>query len=399
MSSKNYGLPMILASVALSGAAFADSGDFDVKPNGCKGVTLCTAYADCIECRNMHLDIGFLYEQFRLTNTTFGYLIENSPCTLPACVEMLRPSFKLDWGLTASAGYYFENDGWFLDFHFDWIAGRGKKNFETCDHQAIIPTGIWSRTSCCCPCGVLTSAVTIPGCHSGVCDSTQPGTLFHIDDMVEVNARFKINYFMLEGSLNRASYISNLVSIEPHWGIKAAWIYYKNKDHFCHSDFAPSGATLDALVGVQHVQKTNFWGFGPHFGIDSKWAMCEGFSFFADNSVGILFGTSYIHDYVFQDPNCTASCCATCTTRETIGYDKLRHLSPVVRVIIGVQYDKCICDETQNISVKAGWDTHYYWNQWQHLAVLEESTLNKFYAIEEGTFGMVGFIVELGWDF
>lgn len=392
MKNKNFGLPIMLASIALNGAAFADSGDFDLKPNGCRGVTLCTAYADCIECHNMHLDIGFLLEEMRITNTTFGYLIENSPCSLPACATLLRPNFKLNCGITASAGYYFDRDGWFLEANFDWLSSRTRSSIEFCDEQRVVPTGIWSRNSCCCPCGDPETTA----CSNGIAN----GLIFHINDMGEVNNTFRVNYYMLQVSLNRASYITHLVSIEPHWGLKAAWINYRNKTHFCHVE-VPSGAVDTLTVGVEHRQKTNFWGVGPHFGIDTRWALCEGFSFFCDNSVGILVGTSTIEDCVNQDP--TESTLfdnqACCHPKSTYAYDKLRQLSPVVRAIIGLEYNSCVCDDTQNVSLKVGFDTHFYWNQWQHIAVIEEHTVNKFYGIEEGTFGLFGLIVEFGWDF
>lgn len=409
MNSKNIGLSIMLASVALSSAAYADMGDFDVKPNGCKGVTLCPAYADCIECHNMHLDIGFLLEQMRITNTTFGYVTESSPCNLPACVGFLRPNFRLDWGLTASAGYYLDRDGWFIEATFDWLRSRGRKNFETCDGQRVIPTGLWSRNSCCCPCNGATgtsSCNCIPT-PQGPGTPADPSFIFPIDQIGEVESELRVNYFMFQVSLNRASYYTRYLSFEPHWGIKAAWIFYKNWMHFCALQL-PSGcgsscSTCVTPSGVSHRAKTDFWGVGPHVGLDTKFALCEGFSFFADNSIGLLIGRSKVDDLVFQDPanpaGSNASCCGPIGPAETCAFDKINTISPVVRIIIGVQYDKCVCDDTQAISVKAGFDANFYWNQYQHISVIEEHTVNKFYSIQDGTFGLFGLIVEFGWDF
>jgi len=373
-----FGLPVVLATIALSSAVSAEHGDYDMKPNGCKGVTLCTAYPECIECHNLHFDIGFLLEEMRVTNTTFGYKTEGQPVLQPSglaecvqCVEMLRPSFDLDWGLTVSAGYYFDHDEWFLDFNFDWLNGKGKRRVTTCGTQYIVPTGIS---------GCIFGQENIPA----------------IDEIREANARLRVNYFMLQGSLNRASYISNLVAIEPHWGLKVAWIDYKNETDFCAAQDEGTPSRF-----VSRTQKTNFWGIGPHFGLDSKWGLCDSWSLFCDNSIGLLFGTSCVNDRTNVNPAVPPTrgnnCCLDTITK---AHEKVRVMTPVTRAIIGIQYDKCICDDTQHVTFRAGLDTHYYWNQWQHINALTNANgYARFFSVDNSSFSMLGLIVDFGWDF
>lgn len=390
MSTKyKIGLPVALMALAVSNYGFAvnsytNAGDCcpqpvcdmvanveaipTIKPNCCEGPTLCTEYPTCMDCYNTHMDIGFLFEQFRITQTDFGYTTCSRPDTLFKSAQILQPRFDLEWGVTASLGYYFDHDNWFFDMTFDWIRAKGFRHVGHDWNESIEPTNIWKSR-------LLSDGDCFTFAHN-------------------VKDIFKVSYYMLQFDLARGSYISTLVALEPHIGLRTAWFFFDNRVEF-------TGGEELGNDTVQHIQKTHFWGIGPEWGLNSKWYLCQGFSFYLDNTFALLFGEVRERDNVRFGPGCGEE------GDRTIAHKKHQVMSPAAQIVLGIMYDKCVCDNTQHISIKAGLDTTHYWNNWNHINTINEAetcfdvvrTTPTFHQMDDAEVSLIGLRVELGWDF
>lgn len=351
MSNK---MRLVAAMFAATTSMYAGSQQ-DMKSMGCNSSNLCTLYP-AIESHHLHFDIGFLLEQVRMTGTDLGYTTSGNVNTLPKTVELLRPDFKLKWGLTAGAGYYFDHDNWFINSRFDWISSEGKQNHDCVGSDRIVPTGIWTN-------GILNGS-----------DATY---------FTSVRDELEIDYYMLVVDLNRGTYLTGNFAVEPHAGVKANWIFYNNKVNL-------SGGSSGTNT-LHHKQKTKFWGAGPEFGLDTKWNFMCGFQAFCDASLALLIGESRAKDEqwydVYQD------------TYVATALEKPAVMAPVLSNTMGFQYNKVMCDGTQNFRARIAIDTSFYWNQFQHMRVANETTAPKFYLEENGSFALVGLLVDIGWDY
>lgn len=345
-------MPLFMASLAVSQMGFAD----DMKPNGCKGVSLCGTYPD-LDCWGMEFDIGFILEQMRVSGTDFGYLEESAVYNgLPQVARLLRPEFKLSWGLDATAAYFTDRDEWLVRLHFDWLQSAGTKKVAPTGIQSIIPTGIWD-------------ANLIAG---------QPSVTY-----ASVHAKLSINYFNLDLEVVRGGYIGQCFAIEPHAGLKNAWIYYNGKTKF--------NGNSAGSYSIERYQKNNFWGIGPSFGVDTKWHLAEQITAFLDSQMAVLFGSSHSKDTTGYLPNMT--------TYSTYCSERVNVMSPAVRALLGFQYDKDICNGKQHVKLRIAMDTTNYWGQFQQIQVVNESDFPKFKSKENNNFGMVGLLVDFGWNF
>ncbi len=349
------------ASVAMMSAVVADQANSNMSGSSsaqmCQMNNPCTIYPTLNNGYAIHMDIGYLLEQFVLTGTDFAFTQDGSAFnTLPEVAKVLRPKFNVASGLTAELGYYFEHDCWFWNTKFDWVSRKGHGDWAASDSDDIVvPNTIWT-----------------PDMISG-----SDATYF-----TAVDSDLKVSYYNLQTDLNRGFYTTGNLAFEPHVGLKAAFIYYTG-----HTDF--SGGSAGDYV-LEHEQTTKFWGLGPDFGLNSQWNFTKHFSMFCDTTVALLCGGANVSDEVEYNE---------LEAYETHVKENPIVMSPAARIMLGFQYNSGMFNDSQNVRVRLGLDTSYYWNQVQHMVVSNQLNGSTFNLVDNGGFGMIGMLVELGWDF
>ena len=310
----------------------------------------------------VHMDVGYLLEQFVLTGTDFGFTTEGAYNDLPMSAKVLRPKFNVASGVTAELGMYFEHDSWFWNTKFDWVSRKGRKSWAIEDAtDTFVPTGIWTNVSS----------------GNGLIGGSAANYF------TEAKNSLRVSYYMLQTELNRGLYVTKTVAFEPHAGLRAAWIYYKGKTCL-------EGGS-DALdLGVERSQSTKFWGLGPDFGLNTQWNFGCGFSMFLDSTMALLCGGANVKDTVEYNES---------TVFSTYARENAIVMSPAVSGLFGFQYNSGMFDDSQNFRIRIGVDSSYYWNQFQHMNVVSNPTSGVFQFLDNGGFGMIGMRVDLGWDF
>ncbi len=345
-----------------------------VHPNGCKGPTLCTSSPVIDNC-GWSFDVGLILEQMRISNTDVAYHFRDGGAGTAAnptvSEQMINLDFDLEPGLRVGVGYMMDHDDWMLRADFEWLYSKGSFN-NTIDTGAYFPTHTVS--------------------------------LFSLDTSVEpsfqtIKSSLEVDYFLLDVYLSRGSYLSGKFSYEPFAGIKASWINYKGSRAFSN---ARSTAVLAANTSWLNRSNIDFWGVGPLIGMNGNYHVCAGWSGFSSANFAVLFGESHVKDYIGF------------VTTESYPGDYLARaaqvvLCPTLRTIIGVQYDKDMFCETQHFMFRAGFDGRYYFNQYPIIERTarkkregnnaNEALTNGPNTIENGSWGMLGLILDVGYDF
>ena len=195
-----------------------------IRPNECEGPELCPMYPD-LDCQAyLRFEIGFLYEQVRVTGAEFAYTVcglcfdeeeeEGGPGPLvPWSGCAIAPEFDMSYGVTAALGYYACWDNWFLNLRFDWLKSQALFHQE-CDCQKVqifVPNGVWNR-----------NMVRLAGTSGGACTED----LGCVGDVCDT---LTSNYYMLEANVNRGSFISLALALEPYCGLKTVWTDFCNE--------------------------------------------------------------------------------------------------------------------------------------------------------------------------
>lgn len=321
------------------------------------------------------LSMGALLEQVCITGSQYAYTKNGNASTstaMPANGKTLQPSFDLDWGITAGIAHYFPEKSWSLNSRFDWIAARGKGSKSADGSNNIIPINIW-----------------------------RDQFFAELDADLGVAAygrsNFKIDYYNLNIDLDRALYIDKNFTFEPHMGLKASFIYDRVTSTFTGngSDTSLFSETDMGTNVLTREQKTNFWGVGPSMGFGSDWNIKSGLSLFFEGTASILIGKTFATDSV------TYSAFESSSTYSAS--PNLTALSPTIQTLLGLKYSKSFWNDSQKVMVKLGWDSSFYWNQWNHVNTVSESTysssMDTFQLQEGNTFGLTGLMANLTWSF
>jgi hypothetical protein len=367
------GASAMMASLLATSSLFAGAQTDPcccVKPNGCKGVTLCHTQPD-IDWNRFRVDVGFILEQARVTGSAYAYTATGNTSTgagynlLPqTTVSIQVPKFDLDWGVTVGLGYDFEHDNWYIAGHFDWLQTTGTDNTANSYSSVVVPMNIWFR-----------------GLNGGS----------DLGAVTGANTNFQINYYNVMFDLGRGTYLTDCLVINPHAGLKLSFIYDNVNNQY-------TGGSIAAGNAVNRSQDTDFWGVGPSFGLDTAWSFTEGWSMFVDTNVAILLSYANAKDQVVDTYNSV-----TYATNASTG--TIPTFSPTIRTILGLSYDRKIYCDQQMISGRLGWDTSIFWNQFNHIDVVSgagavaTNGFDAFFLREGETFGLTGLIFELGWSF
>lgn len=343
-----------------------------IKPNGCKGPTLCNSFPIYDGC-GWHFDIGLIYEQMRISNTDIAHTLFYEGSGLDYDnprydVGMINQTFNIDPGLRVGLGKYFKHDDWMFNVKFEWLNSLSKTNLDLDGTSInIVPAAMFNFSPF----------------NGGLSTSGEFATF------KQLQARLTVDYFLLDAYISRGSYFSNNFTFEPLAGLKASWINYTNSVKFLNGQVN----TVNPEMRLTNTY-IDFWGVGPMVGMNGNYHICAGWSFFSTANFSVLLGESrLLHRYglvINTDP--------TDLRVKSI----ITALCPTMRNIIGLQYDKDIYCDKQHYSLRFGFDSRYYFNQYPILDSTRQFNSEgaiSYNVQDNGSFGMIGFLLDFGWDF
>jgi hypothetical protein len=162
-----------------------------------------------------------------------------------------------DWdynpGLRIGFGFYVHHDAWNIEFDWTWLNITNYKSFNAHNSGILIP--LWSP-----PIAVSSS-------------------------WTSCSASWNAHYNTLDAKLGKPYHVSRSLVLNPHFGIRAAWIDQNFSAHY--------GGTFGGLVngtGAIHQGKNDFWGFGARTGVMSDWNLGKGWNLFGNIAAALLFG-------------------------------------------------------------------------------------------------------------
>jgi hypothetical protein len=353
----------MMSSLLATSSLFAGSAQEScccVKPNGCQGVTLCHTQPD-MDWNRFHVDVGFILEQARVTGAAYAYTAPSLSDIPNTGVTIATPEFDTDFGVIAAIGYDFEHDHWYSNATFKWLSTTGTNGVSSAFGTSVVPMGIWYQS--------------LVGGSNLTAVST-------------ANTNFEINYYDLVLEVGRGMYVTDCLVINPHAALQFSFIYDNVTNTY-------GGGNLPAGNALIREQETDFWGVGPAFGLDTSWMFSEGWSMFLDTSAAILLSYSTANDSLTNG--------STLSTSVTTG--QIPTFAPTIRSLLGFSYERKIYCDQQMLRLRAGWDTTIFWNQFNHIDVVNgagagtQTGFDSYFLREGNTFGLTGLVLDLSWSF
>ncbi len=214
-------------------------------------------------------NLDFLYWQAKEDGLEFGTEIVTNPAGAePAQVTTKLLDLHFDWdpGFCVGIGYLFDHyDNWSLDLNWTYMRNKARGNATA--------GGIESMTG-------TTSTIISPWVN----------LLFEPrDGASQANARWDINYNVLDLDLGRSFFVSKQVALNPFIGVRGALINQDYKVNYSTIVLTGDGGPRVSRV-VTFKGDNDFGGIGLRGGSEVLWQFGKHWNLFGEISGSLLIG-------------------------------------------------------------------------------------------------------------
>ncbi len=306
--------------------------------------------------KNVYLTIDALFWKAGVGGTEYAYSDSNRFNTTPDLGQgfpikgnIKDMHFKWGWGLRAGLGYNFKKDGWDTQLEYTWYDTSGSDSHSSGRNSTVIP---------------LRGAANIVQNANGLASS-----IFEFCHVAK--SQFDFKYQTLDLELARNYFVSGMLSLRPHIGLKGAWINMEQTTRYYGQ--APIVDSTNQVLGldvntVKIKDNCDFSGVGPRAGVDTKWFIGHGFSLFSNLAAALLWGHYDVgHKEKFSQIR---------NNRIRLNGD-MNRFSPTVQMQLGLAYDTYMMNNTSHLSIGLSFDINYWWRQNQMLKI-DDNQILKF---------------------
>lgn len=317
--------------------------------------------------KNWFITGDVLYWSSTVGGTDFAFSDDSPTFTYPIKGRTKDVDFDWSFGFRVGLGYNFCRDCW--DIYAEYT------NFSNDGSRSVSGGG----------CG---SSVILP-LRGAVCPPDQAGAAAWQAN--NAKSSFDLDFQSVDLNIGRNYFISQFLSMRPFFGVKIGFIDLEQRTTYsCNSNTSQlCGITFVGLDGnfIKITEDSDFSGAGLEMGLNTKWHLAKGFSFFA-NAMGALtygyFDVDYKERYGETDRRATLS-------------GSTHRVVPTAQLHAGVAYDIFFDCDSQHIGFSLGYDTQYWWRVNQMLQ-MQQAGPSRYNRYSEDV-GMYGVTFEARWDF
>jgi hypothetical protein len=255
---------------------------------------------------------------FNASEDGLGYVTESNSST-NVFGRVKSATYDWDWGFRAGAGINMPHDGWDLFANWTWFHTKDHQNKNTEAGEFFYPN--WYNAS------------------------SSNANLTHTATNVKNDTHLRIN--MLDLELGREFFVSKWLTVRPHIGGRASWLFRSFKNEY-------QGGSITAGNFVKEDTHNRFRGAGLRGGLDSQWGLGSGWSFFGQMAFALVYGRQHVNVETSQvassgsvAPNLTA-------------HDNWGAVRGITDLALGLRWDQLFSGDAYRVRLQAAWEQHMF---------------------------------------
>ncbi len=264
---------------------------------------------------------------------------QNPPVTNLVDGRIFEPRFAWEWGFRLGLGGKLTRDSW--DLQLDWtrFASQNKNVIKLPPYDNNDPS----------PPFVL---------YTTTGGSNTAGGGLNLISLAKTNWQLDLNLIDLE--LGKKFFVSKWLALHPFASLRGAQIDQKVGTDYQLETFSTTSSSLSTC---KIRAKCKFWGVGLRIGLGSLWSLGHtGWNICADGAFSILPGKFQVSFDQVTSYTTTPSPLPTFTSLFNAEYEP--SLSVVTSDLrIGLEWDRSFLNEAYYISLRAGYEQHFFFNQ------------------------------------
>ena len=187
-------------------------------------------------------------------------------------------------------------------------------------------------------------------------------------------ANWNLDMYVLDAELGRSFWVGKYLSMRPFFGLRGAWLDQEFKVHY---DFA-----TNPIISTKIRANTDFYSGGLRGGVDMRYNLFGGWSFYGQSSFSMLYGR-FICDFHEHEND----------TRIAKTEDEYHQGIFTTQMTLGVRWDTYVSHSRYHFTISAAWEQNIWFdvNQMNHfIHQLHEGNMvkgNGNLTTQGGTFG------------
>ncbi|MGH2639422.1 MAG: Lpg1974 family pore-forming outer membrane protein [Rhabdochlamydiaceae bacterium] len=271
-------------------------------------------------------------------------------------------SYDWNWGWRAGIGYNLPHDGWDMLLNYTWFRSNESKTSNTDAPESIRQT--WTN----------------PYNTQGAADALVAHAL----------GRTHLKFDYLDFQLGREFFVSKWLTLRPFMGARGLWAHRDMTIKY--SGGSALGALQTPLSKLKEKFSNRFRGGGLLAGLDTQWGLGEGWSFYGQFALSLIYGTQRLHE---KQDEYTA---AAAVTRIAHVHDSWTIVRTMTDLGLGLRWDHLFYDDAYRIRFQLGWEQHIL-NGFDKDINLVNSTVQGKFAFNQGDFALSGITFQARFDF
>jgi len=292
-----------------------------------------------VEGQKAFISFDILYWHPKVGGTDYAYSaqIQSRTVTVPGAgsTVVLLPARKgevkhndldWEWGFKVGLGCNVPHDGWDIYGQYTWYNPDSTQSSTKAPPSGLLP-------------------------------------LRQFGEIVALKAKssFEIDYDNLDVEHGRSYFTSAYLSFRPFIGVKTTWLDLYQRITYVASplnDIVFPGQFDTTGFDFKSKGSSKLWGIGPRVGLNSRWHLGSGFSYFGDVATSILYGYFKTFHHEFFPPHIDVND----ANGNLFKIRTKKHLFiPFMQMFTGLEWDGYVNHKNQHIRLKLGYEVQYYW--------------------------------------
>ena len=253
-----------------------------------------------------------------------------------------RVRFDFDSGFRAGLGVHLPHDGWDLYVNYT----RYTTEAEEGAHGSFFPLMLYAATN----------------------------------NVLEAHIEWNFKFQTADLEIGRVFYIGKTLILRPFFGVKGAWI-----DQNSHLRYA--GGIIPAGQHDRIHLQNDFRGGGPLLGVQTRWDLGVGISFFGNGAAALVIGEFNNHQRQIQAGGFVPINLNT----------NIRLMTSTLQLVTGLGWDRNLCNDRCHVGISAGFEAQ----MWNSQNQIEQFTTpaQPYYVRNQGDLSLYGLTLRARVDF
>ena len=193
-----------------------------------------------------------------------------------------------------------------------------------------------------------------------------------------VKTKYEMDYDMIDLEIGRPFHAGKYLAFKPYFGARGGWIDQKGVNDY-EGEITPPPFGIEDTVPAKNRFREKMWMIGPRAGMDGDFFFGKtGISIWGKLAGALLYLETDNYLELFATDVATSG--MYLRNRITQKYSDLK---ATLQLACGLAWGDLLDDDQFGLSIRAGWEANYWWNQFHESIFLRRVELSPIGVFEE----------------